>query len=107
VSTDEHHEYLHVIDSDVNYFYTIGDNFITVSDENEPDSAESSSELEAQQQGYYSLINDDLTYQEIAGEVSNNPQVDEQNVHSELYRAQTTSTSETPFITAAHTDKLQ
>jgi hypothetical protein len=66
---------LHVID--VNYFHIIGDNVNIFSDKNESDSAEFYNELEAQQQGYHSLKNNDTIYHDIAGEESSNPQVDE------------------------------
>jgi hypothetical protein len=85
----------------------IDDSIIAVSNGNEPDNAESYSAPDAQQQSYYSLIDDDTTYQEIADDEASNSQVDDQSVYNELNQAQTTSTSKTFYLTSVDVDGPQ
>lgn len=67
VFADEHSVYMHVIDNDVDYLRIIDDSFSTFNDEprySELDDAVSYHELDGQQQGYLSHIEDDVVYQE-------------------------------------------
>jgi hypothetical protein len=100
VSADEQPDYLNAIDDDALYSRIIDDNNYAVGNGNKPDNAESHSAPDVQQQGYYSLTDDDdITYQHIADNEASNPQVDDQSVYNELTQAQTTGTSKAVYLT--------
>jgi hypothetical protein len=103
VSADEQPGYLHATDDDAGYHRIIDDS----SNGHEPDKAESCNNTKALQQGYYSLIENDTTYQEISANEASNQKVDDQGVYNKLNQARTTSISKTFCITAAGVDGLQ
>jgi hypothetical protein len=107
VSADEQPGYLHATDDDAGYLRIIDDSSNAVSNGHEPDKAESCNNTKALQQGYYSLIENDTTYQEISANEASNQKVDDQGVYNELNQARTTSISKTFYITAAGVDGLQ
>lgn len=67
ILVDEHSVHIHVVENNAGYLQIIDDNLSTFNDEprcSELDGAISYGELEGQQQGYFSHIEDDNAYQE-------------------------------------------